>query len=240
MYVFFKVSIHVQQTTQLKHYAAYSTEEGRQQTNDKTEEGCENKRQKDAKMNWNSWHGSPGTRSWKSYQTSGNKHLFKYINIYNRIYQRYTGPKKEREQGETWIKHGCGKFKKRNTGTEDYWSRRELSRMQKKRSGMQKERTKAEMQKMRNAEMIYERREWMKKNMQSTDIKEKDSLHTAESIKISWKLWKIKINSNSSSTIFYIFILLRIKTFISTNNQAETAFYAKEEGLRKVKEEQSK
>lgn len=40
--------------------------------------------------------------------------------------------------------------------------------------------------------------------------------------------------------IFYIFILLRIKTFISSNKQAETAFYAKEEGLRKVKEEQSK
>lgn len=37
----------------------------------------------------------------------------------------------------------------------------------------------------RNAEMIYERRERMKKNMQNTDIKEKDSLYTAESIKIS-------------------------------------------------------
>lgn len=91
----------------------------------------------------------------------------------------------------------------------------------------------------RNAEMIYERQEWMKKNMQNTDIK-KDSLYTAESIKISWKLWRIKINANISSTIFYIFILLRIKTSISTNNQAKTAFYAKEEGLRKVKEEQSK
>lgn len=87
--------------------------------------------------------------------------------------------------------------------------------------------------------MTYERRERMKKNMQNTDIKEKKSLYTAESMKISWKLWRIKINANSSSTIFYIFILLRIKTFISTNNQAETAFYAKEEGLRKVKEEQS-
>lgn len=50
---------------------------------------------------------------------------------------------------------------------------------------MQKERTKAEMQKMRNAEMIYERRERIKKNMQNTDIKEKDSLHTAEFMKIS-------------------------------------------------------
>lgn len=88
--------------------------------------------------------------------------------------------------------------------------------------------------------MTYERRERMKKNMQNTDIKEKDSLYTAESIKISWKLWRIKINANISSTIFYIFILSRIKTFTSTNNQAKTAFYAKEEGLRKVKEEQSK
>ena len=102
------------------------------------------------------------------------------------------------------------------------------------KSWMQGKRTEAEMQKekcrKRNAKMIYERREWMKKNMQNTDIKEKDSLHTAESMKISWKLWRIKINANSSSTIFYIFTLLRIKTFISTNNQAETAFYAKEEG----------
>ena len=38
----------------------------------------------------------------------------------------------------------------------------------------------------------------------------------------------------------YIFILLLIKTFISKNKQAETAFYAKEEGLGKVKEKQSK
>lgn len=147
MYVFFKVSIHVQQTTQLKHYAAYNTEEGETTDWQQTAEERENERQRDAKMNWNSWHGSPGTRSWKSYQTSGNKHLFKYINIYNSVHQRYTGPEKEREQGETWIKHGCGEFKKRNTGTEDYWSRRELSRMQKKRSRMQKKRTKAEMQK---------------------------------------------------------------------------------------------
>ena len=50
---------------------------------------------------------------------------------------------------------------------------------------MQRKRTEAEMQKMGNAEMTYERRERMKKNMQNTDIKEKDSLYTAESIKIS-------------------------------------------------------
>ena len=49
-----------------------------------------------------------------------NKHLFKYINIYNRVYQRYTGPEKERKQRETGIKHGCGELKKRNAVTEDY------------------------------------------------------------------------------------------------------------------------
>ena len=43
MYVFFKVSIHIQQTTQLKHYAAYNTEEGRRQT--------DNKQQRKEKMN---------------------------------------------------------------------------------------------------------------------------------------------------------------------------------------------
>lgn len=129
MYVFFKVSIHVQQTTQLKHYAAYNTEEGETTDWQQTAEERENERQRDAKMNWNSWHGSPGTRSWKSYQTSGNKHLFKYINIYNRVYQRYTGPEKERKQRETGIKHGCGELKKRNAVTEDYWSRRELQKL---------------------------------------------------------------------------------------------------------------
>ena len=129
MYVFFKVSIHVQQTTQLKHYAAYNTEEGETTDWQQTAEERENERQRDAKMNWNSWHGSPGTRSWKSYQTSGNKHLFKYINIYNSVYQRYTGPEKERKQRETGIKHGCGELKKRNAVTEDYWSRRELQKL---------------------------------------------------------------------------------------------------------------
>lgn len=108
---------------------AYNTEEGETADWRQTAEKCENKRQGDAKMNWNSWHGSPGTRSWKSYQTSGNKHLFKYINIYNSVYQRYTGPEKERKQRETGIKHGCGELKKRNTGTEDYWNRRELQKL---------------------------------------------------------------------------------------------------------------
>ena len=50
--------------------------------------------------------GSSGTGSRKIFQTSGNKHLFKYINIYNRVYQRYTGPEKERKQRETKMKYG--------------------------------------------------------------------------------------------------------------------------------------
>ena len=110
MYVFFKVSIHVQQTTQLKHYAAYNTEEGETTDWQQTAEERENERQRDAKMNWNSWQ--PRNRKQKKFQTSGNKHLFKYINIYNRVYQRYTGPEKERKQRETEMKHGCGEFKK--------------------------------------------------------------------------------------------------------------------------------
>lgn len=78
---------------------------------------------------WIGTAGSPGTGSRKIFQTSKNKHLFKYINIYNRVYQRYTGPEKERKQRETGIKHGCGELKKRNTGTEDYWNRRELQKL---------------------------------------------------------------------------------------------------------------
>lgn len=97
-----------------------------------TAEKCENKRQGDAKINgrgmrkWIGTAGSPGTGSRKSYQTSENKHLFKYINIYNIVSQRHTGPEKERKQRETGIKHGWGEFKKRNAGTEKYWSRRGL------------------------------------------------------------------------------------------------------------------
>lgn len=89
-------------------------------------------------MNWNSWHGSSETKSRKIFQTSGNKHLFKYINIYNSVYQRYTGPEKERKQRETGIKHGCGELKKKNAGTENYRSRRELQKQntkEKSRSG---------------------------------------------------------------------------------------------------------
>ena len=127
---------------------------------------------------WIGTAGSPGTGSRKSYQTSGNKHLFKYINIYNRVYQRYTGPKKEREQGETWIKHGCGKFKKRNTGTEDYWSRRELSRMQKKR-------TKAEMQKREMKEWYIRTSRKNEEKYAEYRYKRKKSLHTAGFMKIS-------------------------------------------------------
>lgn len=136
MYVFFKVSIHVQQTTQLKHYAAYNTEEGRRQTN--------GKRQGDAKINgrgmrkWIGTAGSPGTGSRKNFQTSENKHLFKYINIYNCVYQRYTGSEKEKKKRETGMKYGWGELKKRNAGTEKYWSRRELQKQnikEKSRSG---------------------------------------------------------------------------------------------------------
>lgn len=42
----------------------------------------------------------------KSFQTSGNKNLFKYINIYNRVYQRYTGSEKEKKKRETGMKYG--------------------------------------------------------------------------------------------------------------------------------------
>lgn len=87
---------------------------------------------------WVGTAGSPGTGSRKSYQTSGNKHLFKYINIYNRVYQRYTGSEKEKKKRETGMKYRWGELKKRNAGTEKYWSRRELQKQnikEKSRSG---------------------------------------------------------------------------------------------------------
>ena len=104
----------------------------------------DDKRQRNAKINgrgirkWIGTAGSPGTGSRKIFQTSGNKHLFKYINIYNRVYQRYTGSEKEKKKRETGMKYGWGELKKRNAGTEDYWSRRELQKLnakEKNRSG---------------------------------------------------------------------------------------------------------
>lgn len=151
---------------------AYNTEEGETADWRQTAEKCENERQRDAKKNWNSWQ--LRNRRQKNLSNFRKKHLFKYINIYNSVYQRYTGPEKERKQRETKMKYGWGELKKRNAGTEDYWSWRELQKLNAK-----------EKNGSGNAEMIYERQEWMKKNMQNTDIKEKDSLYTAESMKIS-------------------------------------------------------
>lgn len=171
---------------------------------------------------WIRTAGSPGIGSRKIFQTS-KKHLFKYINIYNRVYQRYTGSEKEKKKRETGMKYGWGELKKRNAGTEDYWSRRELQKLnakEKNRSGNAKNgKCRNDIRTPRKNEEKYAEYRY----------KRKKNLYTAESMKISWKLWRIKISAIISSTIFYIFILLHIKTFISTNNQAETAFYAKEE-----------
>lgn len=63
MYVFFKVSIHVQQTTQLKHNAAYNTEEGETTDWQQTAEERENEQQRKEKMNgrgMRKWIGTAG------------------------------------------------------------------------------------------------------------------------------------------------------------------------------------
>lgn len=132
---------------------------------------------------WVGTAGSPGTGSRKSFQTSGNKYLFKYINIYNRVYQRYTGSEKEKKKRETGMKYGWGEFKKRNAGTEDYWSRRELQKLnarEKNGSGnakreMQKEKCRNDIRTPRMNEEKYAEYRY----------KRKKSLYTAESIKIS-------------------------------------------------------
>ena len=118
---------------------------------------------------WIGTAGSPGTGSKKIFQTSGNKYLFKYINIYNRVYQRYTGPEKERKQRETGIKHGWGEFKKEECRHRGLLKQKRITEAECK--GKEQ---KWKCKKMGNAEMTYERREWMKKNMQNTDIKEKN------------------------------------------------------------------
>lgn len=127
---------------------------------------------------WIGTAGSPGTGSRKIFQTSGNKHLFKYINIYNFVYQRYTGPKKEKKQRETEIKHGCGELKKRNASTENYKSRRELQKLnakEKNKSGNAKRECGNDIRTPRMNEEKYAEYRY----------KRKKSLYTAESIKIS-------------------------------------------------------
>lgn len=223
MYVFFKVSIHVQQTTQLKHYAACLQHGGggddRLTTNSRgkrkwTAEGCENELKQLAPRNRKQ---KKLSNFWKQTFIQ----VYKYIQpCLSKIYRSW----KRKEAKGNWNKTRMRRIKK-----EECWHRGLLKQKRITKAEC-KEKEQKRKYKERNEEMIYERRERMKKNMQNTDIKEKDSLYTAESIKISWKLWRIKINANISSTIFYIFILLRIKTFISTNKQAETAFYVNEEG----------
>ena len=126
IYVFFKVSIHVQQTTQLKHYAAYNTEEGETTDWQQTAEERENERQRDAKMNWNSWQ--PRNRKQKKLLNFRKQifiQVYKYIqHCLSKIYRSW-----KRKKRETEMKYGWGELKKRNAGTEDYWSRRELQKL---------------------------------------------------------------------------------------------------------------
>lgn len=97
MYVFFKVSIHVQQTTQLKHYAA-CLQHGGGETTDwrQTAEKCENKRQRDAKMNWNSWQ--PRNRKQKNLSNFRKQtfiQVYKYIqHCLSKIYRSWKRKKK--------------------------------------------------------------------------------------------------------------------------------------------------
>lgn len=85
------------------------------------------KRQRNAKINgrgmrkWVGTAGSPGTGSRKNYQTSGNKHLFKYINIYDRVYQRYTGSEKEKKE-----KGNRNEIRMRRIKKEECWHRKIL------------------------------------------------------------------------------------------------------------------
>lgn len=116
------------------------------------------KRQRNAKINgrgmrkWVGTAGSPGTGSRKKLSNFRKQtfiQVYKYIQpCLSKTYRSWKG----REQRETGIKHGCGELKKRNAGTEDYWSWRELQKLnakEKNKSGnaereMQKWNTNAE------------------------------------------------------------------------------------------------
>ena len=158
---------------------AYNTEEGRRQTTHwwQTAEGCENKRQKDAKMNWNCWQ--PRNRKQKNlsnFQKQTFIQVYKYIQTcLSKIYRSW----KRKEAKGNWNKTRMRRIKK------EKWRHRGLMKQKRITEAECKGKERKRKCRKRNAEMIYERRERMKKNMQNTDIKEKDSLYTAESIKIS-------------------------------------------------------
>lgn len=110
MYVFFKVSIHVQQTTQLKHYAAYNTEEGETTDWQQTAEERENERQRDAKMNWNCWQ--PRNRKQKNLSNFWKQtfiQVYKYIQpCLSKIYRSW----KRKEAKGNWNKTRMRRIKK--------------------------------------------------------------------------------------------------------------------------------
>ena len=100
-----------------------------------TAEERENERQRDAKMNWNSWQ--PRNRKQKkllNFRKQTFIQVYKYIqHCLSKIYRSW-----KRKKRETEMKYGWGELKKRNAGTEDYWSRRELQKLnakEKNRSG---------------------------------------------------------------------------------------------------------
>ena len=151
---------------------AYNTEEGRRQTTHwwQTAEGCENELEQ---LAW-----QPRNKKLKKLSNFWKQtfiQVYKYIQpCLSKIYRSW---KRKKAKGN-WNKTRMRRIKKEKCRHRGLLKQKRITKAECK--GKERKRK----CRKRNAEMTYERRERMKKNMQNTDIKEK-SLYTAESIKIS-------------------------------------------------------
>lgn len=153
----------------------------------------DNKQQRKEKMNgrgmrkWIGTAGSPGTGSRKKLSNFRKQtfiQVYKYIqHCLSKIYRSWKRKKKETE-----MKYGWGELKKRNAGTEDYWSRRELQKLnarEKNGSGnakreMQKEKCKNDIRTPRMNEEKYAEYRYKRKRFLAYSWIHEDQLKAME------------------------------------------------------------
>ena len=133
------------------------------------------KRQRNAKINgrgmrkWVGTAGSPGTGSRKKLSNFWKQtfiQVYKYIQpCLSKIYRFW---KRKKEKGNR------NEIRMRRIKKEECRHRGLLKQKRITEAECKGKEQKWKCKKMGNAEMTYERREWMKKNMQNTDIKEKN------------------------------------------------------------------
>ena len=146
---------------------AYNMEEEEETTDwQQTAEKCENKRQRDAKKNWNSWQ--PRNRKQKKLSNFRKQtfiQVYKYIQpCLSKIYRSW----KRKEAKGNWNEIRMRRIKK-----EECWHRGLLKQKRITKAEC-KEKEQKRKYKERNEEMIYERRERMKKKYAEYRYKRKN------------------------------------------------------------------